>query len=103
MRSIFLAVILAMGITATTQGQSSCSVTMAQYTDVKFGITYAEAVKQLGCEGRLTNSSERLATSSGTATHKTEYYDWSGSSGGSSMSLVFQNGRLTAKNQSGLK
>ena len=41
MRSIFLAVVLAMGITVTAQGQSSCSVTMAQYTDVKLGITYA--------------------------------------------------------------
>ncbi len=69
---------------------------MSQYTSLKLKMSYAEALKILGCEGEEISSSE-------IAGFKTAMYKWDGSSTGANMNAMFQNGRLITKAQFGLK
>jgi hypothetical protein len=74
---------------------SACDVMKSQYMQLKLKMTYAEAVKILGCEGEEISSSEM-------AGFKTSMYVWQGT-GDANMNAMFQNDRLISKAQLGLR
>ena len=76
--------------------QSSCTVTKQQYSMLKSGASYSEAVEILGCEGEEMSSSDLAGIS-------TIMYMWQGNSMGANMNAMFQNGRLINKAQFGLR
>lgn len=59
------------------------------------GLSYSDAVKVIGAEGTLTSSSILAGV-------QTQMYSWKASQG-AKIDVQFQNGRLIAKAQSGLK
>lgn len=75
---------------------TDCKVTKAQYTALKTGDSYAEAVKVLGCEGEELSSNE-------IGGYKNVMYMWSGNGFGANMNAMFQNDGLVSKAQFGLK
>jgi hypothetical protein len=74
---------------------SACDVMKQQYNQLKMRMTYAEAVKVLGCDGEEISSSE-------VAGFKTNMYMWHGT-GDANMNAMFENGRLISKAQMGLR
>ena len=71
-------------------------VTMANFSQLKTGMTYAQAVKILGKDGEELSSNEISGV-------KTIMYKWDGNSFASNMNAMFQNGKLISKAQMGLK
>jgi cytoskeletal protein RodZ len=84
--------------TASTPSTSSSApgVTMANYTRLKTGMTYAQVVEILGKEGTELSSNEISGI-------KTVMYQWEGEGFGANMNAMFQNGKMIQKAQFGLK
>jgi hypothetical protein len=76
--------------------QAGCKVTLSQYNQIQPGISYAQAVAVLGCEGKNPVFSQLEP-------HTYEQYGWDGGAPDSSMRLTFRSGKLTEKWQSGLR
>ncbi len=71
------------------------SLAMAQYNQIKNGMTYQEAVNAIGSEGTEVSSSE-------VGKYKTATYKWEGENY-SYIILTFQNDKLMFKTQANLK
>ena len=76
-------------------GGSNAAITMAEYSALQNGITYAQAVQIIG-EGGTEVSSSNLAGI------KTVMYSWKNPNG-SNMNAMFQNDAMIQKAQFGLK
>jgi hypothetical protein len=77
--------------------ETSCKVSMAQYTTLKTGMSYDEARGMLGCDGIELSSSEMPG-------FKTIMFMWTGAGGlGANMNAMFQNDKLQMKSQFGLR
>jgi hypothetical protein len=75
---------------------SSAGVTMANFSQLKTGMTYAQVVKILGKDGEEMSSNEISGI-------KTVMYKWDGNGFAANMNAMFQNGKLMSKAQLGLK
>lgn len=76
---------------------SSAKVTLAQYNDVKTGMTYDEVIEKLGGEGEEISTTE-------VGSYSTGVYKWDGDGEDyASVTLIFQNKKLISKSQYGLK
>jgi uncharacterized lipoprotein YehR (DUF1307 family) len=80
----------------TSASNSSAGVTMANFSQLKTGMTYAQVVKILGKDGEEMSSNEISGI-------KTVMYKWDGNGFGANMNAMFQNGKLMSKAQLGLK
>jgi hypothetical protein len=69
---------------------------MANFSQLKTGMTYAQVVKILGKDGEEMSSNEISGI-------KTVMYKWDGNGFGANMNAMFQNGKLMSKAQLGLK
>ncbi|TWG90352.1 uncharacterized protein DUF3862 [Mesorhizobium sp. J18] len=92
MRTVFAA----LAIVVASSSAMACEVTMAQYSELQTGMSYAEAVQILGCDGEEMSSSEIAGI-------KTVMLMWEGESLGANMNAMFQNDKLVSKAQFGLK
>lgn len=79
---------------ATFQSDDSPVVTLAEYEQLRGGMTYEEAVAVIGTPGEELSRSE-------VAGYTTVMYTWS-NAGGSNMNAMFQDGALITKAQLGL-
>lgn len=76
---------------------SSEYITAKEFSKIKEGMTYDEVVKIIGSKGELTSSSSL-------GDFKIEIYTWYGNGfSGSNANVTFQNDKVTAKAQVGLK
>jgi hypothetical protein len=75
---------------------SDCKVSKAQYAALKSGMSYAQVVSILGCEGDELSSSEFSG-------YSTVMYMWEGDSFGANMNVMLLNGKLVNKAQFGLE
>jgi len=73
-----------------------CEVSLAQFQRLVAGMTYAQAVGVLGCEGAELSRVDL-------AGYRTVMFMWDGNSLMANMNAMFQNDRLTSKAQFGLK
>jgi hypothetical protein len=76
--------------------ETECEVTMAQYGQLREGMSYAAAVSVLGCEGEETASSETMGI-------RMVMYTWYGTTLMGNMNAMFQDGRMVSKAQMGLE
>jgi len=74
---------------------TECKATKQHYSALETGMSYAEAVAIVGCEGEEMSSSEMMGI-------RTIMVMWDGASFGS-MTAMFQNDELMSKAQFGLK
>lgn len=71
--------------------------TMAEFNQLREGMTYEQAVEIIGGEGEVLSSSDM-------AGYQTVMFKWDGSgSFGANMNAMFQNGRMISKAQFGLQ
>lgn len=97
MRNMVLAVAVLGGISPAFAQQTTCSATMSAFSELREGMSYAQAVSIIGCSGSLMSSSEMSG-------FKTEMFMWSGSGTlGANMNAMFQNNQLVIKSQFGLQ
>lgn len=83
--------------TANTEIQSvSTKVNLEKFNKIEIGMSYSEVVEIIGEDGTLINE-----TTSNQYTSKTYY--WYAKNNISNAILVFENGKVSAKNQIGLK
>lgn len=94
MKSMLIAGAL-LAATVPTQA-TDCKVGKEQYLALQNGMSYAQAVQILGCEGEELSSSDIAGFS-------TVMYMWDGNSFGGNMNAMFQNDELVNKAQFGLK
>ena len=78
------------------KGAEGPAVTLAQFNQVREGMTYEEVVAVLGSEG-VEQSSSNIAGI------KTVMYAWNGNTMGGNMNAMFQDGKLIQKAQFGLE
>jgi hypothetical protein len=71
-------------------------VTLANFTEVQTGMTYAEVCEIFGCPGELTMQTEIMGMTS-------EMYSWDASSGFGNCTISFMNGEVQSKAQFGLE
>ncbi|MDA2738393.1 DUF3862 domain-containing protein [Bacillus cereus group sp. Bc015] len=72
-------------------------INKAEFEQIQNGMSYEEVVAIIGNEGELQSESE-------VGNYKTQLYTWKGESGiGSNANVTFQNGKVQAKAQFGLK
>jgi Domain of Unknown Function with PDB structure (DUF3862) len=81
---------------ASKASSPTAAVTMASYSRLKTGMTYAQVVQILGKDGEELSSSEVGGI-------KTIMYKWDGDGFGANMNSMFQNNKLMSKSQFGLK
>lgn len=73
------------------------TITLAEFQQVKNGMTYEEVVKIIGGQGTLQSEA-------GDGKYKIEMYSWDGEGGfGANANVTFQGGKVTAKAQIGLQ
>jgi hypothetical protein len=82
--------------TMSAAAATECSAKKSHYDQMSTGMSYAAAVKLIGCEGEEMSSAEFGDV-------KTVMYMWSGSSLGGNMNAMFQNDAMMSKAQFGLK
>lgn len=83
--------------TANTEIQSvSTKVNLEKFNKIEIGMSYSEVVEIIGEDGTLMNE-----TTSNQYTSKTYY--WYAKNNISNAIVVFENGKVSAKNQIGLK
>ncbi len=80
---------------ATVAPQSDSKLNAANFNKLETGMKYADVVKILGSEGEIVGDS-------GLSGGKTVMYKWTGS-GGSFVKVIFQDGKLLDKVQTGLR
>jgi hypothetical protein len=82
---------------ANAQPFTSCAVSAAQFAQLHVGMTYAEAIAVIGCEGDVM-----VDHSAGQP--PTMMYGWQGYGiPGANMNAMFQDGRLVTKRQFGIR
>lgn len=74
----------------------STGVTMANFSRLKTGMTYAQVVEILGKDGEELSSNEIAGV-------KTIMYKWDGNGFAVNMNAMFQNDKLMSESQLGLK
>lgn len=79
-----------------SSGATPSGVTMAKYSALTEGMSYADAVRILGAEGTEISRADLAGTT-------TVMYQWMGTSVGANMNAMFQNDRLVTKAQFGLR
>lgn len=81
-----------------TKTEAATGVNMTNFSKLRNGMSYQEAVKILGKEGEVLSESEIGGI-------KTVMYKWDADEGswGANMNAMFQNGKLMSKSQFGLK
>jgi hypothetical protein len=73
------------------------TITLAEFQQIKNGMTYQEVVKIIGGEGTIQSEA-------GDGQYKVEMYSWEGEGDfGANANVTFQGGKVTAKAQFGLK
>lgn len=95
-RVAFAAVLVILPSLHAQAQQAGCKVTLSQYNQIRFGMSYEQAVGILGCDGKNPVFSQLEP-------HTYKKYSWDGSSPDSSVTLTFRSGELTEKWQSGLR
>ncbi len=80
---------------ATFSSDEPAVVTLAEYEQLREGMTYEETVAVIGARGEELSRSE-------VSGYSTVMYTWS-NAGGSNMNAMFQNGQLVSKAQLGLR
>jgi hypothetical protein len=115
-RAGILFVLAGLGACPAPAGASDCLVTMAQYQQLRTGMSEAQVVAILGCDGTgLESSDGKLLVLLWDGTQRggaainmkpsadgTFVLSWDGTHAGG-LAAVFQDGKLTQKTQSGLK
>ena len=104
-----------LGACPAPAGASNCLVTMAQYQQLRTGMSEAQVVAILGCDGTGLESSDgilvllwdgtqrgRAAINIKPSVDGTLVLSWGDTQHGG-LAVVFQDGKLTQKTQSGLK
>ncbi len=89
----FLALVVALSIATTALAGG---VTMAQYHEVKTGMTYEQVIDIVGTPDQEMSRSEM-------AGYTTVMYMWQGTTAGANMNAMFQNDKLVNKAQFGLR
>lgn len=110
-RAGILFVLAGLGACPAPAGASDCLVTMAQYEQLRIGMSEAQVVAILGCDGTGIGSSEGPlvlvwdGTQRGTAAVSIKSVDGNLvlSSPQHGLAALFQDDKLTQKTQSGLK
>lgn len=83
--------------TSTTIEQKQEKLNLEKFNKIETGMTYAQVVEIIGEEGTVLSESE-------IANIKTTIYSWYGEGSiGANANITFQNGKVTAKAQFGLK
>jgi hypothetical protein len=95
-KCITLAVLATLASAVHTLADTSCKVTKAGYEALETGMSYADAVNALGCEGEELSSSEIGGI-------KTVMLMWNGEGIAANMNAMFQDDRLVSKAHFGLK
>lgn len=73
------------------------TITLAEFQQIKNGMTYQEVVQIVGGEGTLQSEA-------GDGKYKVEIYSWDGDGGfGANANVTFQGGKVSAKSQIGLQ
>lgn len=80
---------------APAEPQVDSKLNVANFNKMETGMKYTDVVKILGSEGEVISESEMSGV-------KTVMYIWSGASG-SFVKVIFQNGKLIDKVQTGLR
>ena len=82
---------------ANAQPFTSCAVSAAQFAQLHVGMTYAEVIAVIGCEGDVM-----VDQSAGQPSTMT--YGWQGHGiPGANINAMFQDGRLVMKRQFGIR
>ena len=115
-RAGILFVLAGLGACPAPAGASDCLVTMAQYQQLRTGMSEAQVVAILGCDGTGIGSSVGTlvllwdGTRRGAAAINikpsvdgTFVLSWDGTQHDGGLAAVFQDGKLMQKTQSGLK
>jgi hypothetical protein len=71
-----------------------CQPNMGKFSSLHTGMSMSEILNIMGCAGSMLSSST-------IAGYRTDMFEWQGSPG--NMNVMFQNGRLISKAQSGLR
>jgi hypothetical protein len=71
-------------------------ITMAEFTQIKNGMTYDEVVKTIGGKGELQSTA-------GDGQYKMDIYSWKGNGFGANATISFQGGKVGGKGQLGLQ
>lgn len=86
---------------SVSQVKQDKEITMSEYEAIQDGMTYAQVVEVVGCEGTEQSSSNIDA---GSNSIKTIMYTWEGNGGpGSNANVTIQNDKVVSKAQIGLK
>ncbi|SIO36902.1 hypothetical protein SAMN05444722_1712 [Rhodovulum sp. ES.010] len=75
---------------------SDCKVSLAQFGALRTGMSYAEAVAVLGCDGVVMSHMDMAGI-------VTTMFMWEGRGFGANMNAMFQNDALVSKAQFGLR
>ncbi len=96
--AVIFIIIIAVVVGISGEGSSSSSyLTYSNYTRIQNNMTYSQVVEILGNDpGELTST----ASSGG---YTLSYYTWQNSSGSKCIVIGFENGKVCAKTQYGLK
>ncbi len=73
-----------------------CYITLAEFNEIKTGMSYEEVKNIVGCEGTVVSDTEVMGT-------KMTIYSWYGKDGISNANVNINNGELVNKTQVGLK
>jgi Domain of Unknown Function with PDB structure (DUF3862) len=96
-KSIFaLAICLSLVACSKVPPTKENEVNMTAFSQIKTGMSYAQAVKVLKTEGKELSRGK-------IGNIETVMYMWEGNSLGGNMNLMFQNDKLITKSQFGLK
>ncbi len=86
---------------SAAQAKEDKDISLSEYEAIQDGMTYAQVVEVVGCEGTEQSSSNIDA---GSSSIKTVMYTWEGNGGpGSNANVTIQNDKVVSKAQIGLK
>ena len=95
----YIAGVVLLAVTVNhSRAESNCLLTKSAYERLNTGMTYEEAIRALGCEATQVSDTE-------VAGIRRLTYIWSGGEATSTshISAIFEDGKLTRKDQSGLR
>ena len=90
-----IAIVSGMGDTDSSK-EDKCYITLAEFNEIKNGMTYEQVKDIVGCDGTVNSDTEVMGS-------KMTIYSWYGKDGISNANVSIQNGKLINKTQIGLK
>lgn len=90
-----IAIVSGMGDTDSSK-EDKCYITLAEFNEIKNGMTYEQVKDIVGCDGTVNSDTEVMGS-------KMTIYSWYGKDGISNANVNIQNGKLINKTQIGLK